>query len=165
MKQNDNHAGNVLLIRGACLWILMALLLAWSLVGIYNQIGFLETLFPGKPMRVLQAHIDFLLMSALILGFYAARIGLPWHVRWAMVTGAFTNSSLFLLYAMFPVLDPLSETFTPAGVWFTAFNIYLYSSLLITSYGFGKAAVIIFRTALENDSSAKNCKRCGRHLM
>ena len=117
MKQNDNHAGNVLLIRGACLWILMALLLAWSLVGIYNQIGFLE------------------------------------------------NSSLFLLYAMFPVLDPLSETFTPAGVWFTAFNIYLYSSLLITSYGFGKAAVIIFRTTLENDSSAKNCKRCGRHLM
>jgi hypothetical protein len=81
MKQNDNHAGNVVLVRGACFWILMALLLAWSLVGFYNQVGFLKTLFPCNPTRVLQAHIDFLLMSALILGFYAARIGLPWHVR------------------------------------------------------------------------------------
>ena len=81
MKQNDNHAGNVVLVRGACFLILMALLLAWSLVGFYNQVGFLKTLFPGNPTRVLQAHIDFLLMSALILGFYAARIGLPWHVR------------------------------------------------------------------------------------
>src|SRR5690606_31641787 len=152
------HAGNVVLIRGACLWILMALLLARSLVGIYNQIGFLETLFPGKPMRVLQAHIDFLLMSALILGFYAARIGLPWHVRWAMVTGAFTNSSLFLLYAMFPVLDPLSEAYIPTGIWFTTFNVYLYLSLLVTSYGFGKAAVIIFRTTFDDDSNTTNCK-------
>lgn len=142
----------------------MALLLAWSLVGIYNQIGFLEVMFPGKPSRVLQAHIDFLLMSALILGFYAARVGLPWHVRWAMVVGAFTNSSLFLLYAIFPVLDPLAETYTPSGSWFTFFNIYLYSSLVVTSYGFGKGAVLILRASLDNDSNAKNCKRCGRQL-
>ena len=165
MKQQNQHAGNVVLIRGACLWIVMALILAWSLVGLYNQIGFLQFIFPGSPGRVLQAHIDFLLMSALILGFYAAGIGLPWHVRWAMVIGAFTNSSLFLGYAMFPVLDPLSEMYNPAGIWPTAFTIYLYSSLLITIYGFGKAAVIIFRSTLADDSNTKNCKRCGRQVI
>lgn len=83
----------------------MALLLAWSLVGIYNNIG--------MPKRVLQAHVDFFIMSALILGFCAAKISLPWHVRWAMVIGAFTNSSLFLMYAIFPVLEPLHKTYYP----------------------------------------------------
>jgi len=161
---NSTHTGNVVLLRGACLWLLMALLLAWSLVGLYNQVDFFQAVFPGKPTRVLQAHIDFLLMSALILGFYAAKVGLAWHVRWAMVIGAFTNSSLFLIYAMFPVLDPLSETFTPAGLWSGVFNFYLYSSLLITSYGFGKGAVIIFKSTLANDVDEKNCKRCGRYL-
>lgn len=163
MTNKQQHAGNVVLIRGACLWILMALLLAWSLVGLYNQVGFIESLFPGKSSRVLQAHIDFLLMSALILGFYAAKVGLPWHVRWAMVVGAFTNSSLFLMYAIFPVLDPASESYNPAGFWFSVSNLYLYASLLLTSYGFGKAAVLVFRASL-NESTEQNCKRCGREL-
>jgi hypothetical protein len=34
-------------------------------------------------------------MTALILGVYATKVPLPWHVRWAMVVGAFTNSSFF----------------------------------------------------------------------
>lgn len=164
MTNDTQNAGNVVLIRGACLWILMALLLAWTLVGLYNQIGFLEAIFPGKSTRVLQAHIDFLLMSALIFGFYAARVGLPWHVRWAMVVGAFTNSSLFLMYAMFPVLDPAMEAYKPSGFWFQLFNIYLYSSLIVTSYGFGKAAVLVFRNSLATPREQKNCKRCGRNL-
>lgn len=164
MTNDTQNAGNVVLIRGACLWILMALLLAWTLVGLYNQIGFLEAIFPGKSTRVLQAHIDFLLMSALIFGFYAAKVGLPWHVRWAMVVGAFTNSSLFLMYAMFPVLDPAMEAYKPGGFWFQLFNIYLYSSLIVTSYGFGKAAVLVFRNSLATPREQKNCKRCGRNL-
>lgn len=164
MTNDQSHAGNVILIRGACLWILVALVLAWSLVGLYNQIGFLESLFPGKSSRILQAHIDFLLMSALILGIYAARVGLPRHVRWAMVIGAFTNSSLFLLYAIFPILDPATENYTPSGTGFTLFNIYLYASLLLTSYGFGKAAVLVLKHSLNGDEQLKNCKRCGRQL-
>ena len=105
MNQGSERAVNIVMLRGACLWILVALILAWSLVGIYNDISFLKTIFPGKPSRVLQAHIDFLLMSALILGFFATRVPLLWHVRWAMVVGAFTNSSLFLLFAIFPSTD------------------------------------------------------------
>jgi hypothetical protein len=41
----------------------------------------------------------------LILGFYAAKVPLPWHIQWSMVIGAFTNSSLFLMQSMFPVLE------------------------------------------------------------
>ena len=151
MNQPSKHAGNLVMLRGACLWILMALLLAWCLVGLYNNIEFLKAIFPGSTTRVLQAHLDFLIMSALILGFYAAKVSLPWHVRWAMVIGAFTNSSLFLMYAIFPVLDPLHEAFNPVGLGPSIFNIYLYTSLLITSYGFGKGAVIILKSTFSDN--------------
>lgn len=152
MTHNSKHAGNVVMLRGACLWIIMALLLAWSLVGLYNNIDIFKIIFPGSPRRVLQAHLDFLIMSALILGFYAAKVSLPWHVRWAMVIGAFTNSSLFLMYALFPTLDPLHETFNPIGMVPSIFNVYLYVSLLMTSYGFGKAAVLIFKSTFNENN-------------
>ncbi|MDZ4142169.1 MAG: hypothetical protein U1C48_09215 [Methylotenera sp.] len=150
MHQNDRHAGNVVLIRGACLWMLMALLLAWCMVGLNFGVAPLKGIFTGKFTRLLQAHIDFLLMSALILGYYAAKVPFPWHVRWAMVVGAFTNSSLFLLEALFPALDPTMADKVPSiGIWAQIFLIYLFASLLITSYGFGKGAVIIFRSTFK----------------
>ncbi len=148
--QDTKHAGNVILLRGATLWIVMALLLAWCMVGLYNKVPYLDLVFAGKFTRLLQAHIDFLLMSALILGFYAAKVPLPWHVRWAMVVGAFTNSSLFLLQAIFPVLDPTMADQVPSvGIWALAFKTYLFASLITTSYGFGKGAVIIFRSSFQ----------------
>ncbi|MCB4811309.1 hypothetical protein LG204_08270 [Methylovorus menthalis] len=67
----------------------------------------------------------------------------PWHVRWAMVVGAFTNSSLFLLMAIFPVLDNPNQ---PPPMIFTA---YLLASVLTTSYGFGKAAVLVLRSTFK----------------
>ncbi|WP_020564476.1 hypothetical protein [Methylosarcina fibrata] len=150
MMQDIKHSGNVLLLRGAALWILMALLLAWCMVGLYNKVPYLDLIFAGKFTRLMQAHIDFLLMSALILGFYAAKVPLPWHVRWAMVVGAFTNSSLFLLQAIFPALDPTTAGQTPLiGIWSQVFEIYLFASLITTSYGFGKGAVIIFRSTFQ----------------
>ncbi|MDO9282142.1 MAG: hypothetical protein Q7T88_07155 [Methylotenera sp.] len=144
MHQNDRHAGNLVLIRGACLWMLMALLLAWCMVGLNFGIVPLKDIFAGKFIRLLQAHIDFLLMSALIFGYYAAKVPFPWHVRWAMVIGAFTNSSLFLLMAIFPILD------TPKVPPPQIFQIYLFASLLTTSYGFGKGAVLIFHSTIKS---------------
>jgi Na+/H+ antiporter NhaC len=149
MADKSTITVNNILIRGACLWLLMAILLAWSMVGIFNDVGFLKSLFSGSFSRLLQAHIDFLLMTALIFGFYATKVELPWHVRWAMVIGAFTNSSLFLLFAIFPNLDPASDKFTPTGAAHTLFNIYMYSSLVITSYGFGKGAVIVLKSSFQ----------------
>lgn len=142
MQIADKHAGNVVLIRGAALWLITALLLAWCMVGLNFNITPLPAIFTGKFTRLLQAHIDFLLMSALILGYYATKIPFPWHVRWAMVVGAFTNSSLFLLMAIFPVLD--NPKLAPPQI----FQWYLFASLLTTSYGFGKGAVLIFKSTL-----------------
>ncbi len=120
------------------------------MVGLYNKVPYLDLVFAGKFTRLLQAHIDFLLMSALTLGFYAAKVPLPWHVRWAMVVGAFTNSSLFLLQAIFPVLDPtMADQVASVGIWALAFKTYLFASLITTSYGFGKGAVIIFRYSFQ----------------
>lgn len=143
MQENTGHAGNVVLVRGAALWLLMALILAWCMVGLNFGAPLLDTIFQGKQTRLLQAHIDFLLMSALILGFYAARVPLPWHVRWSMVVGAFTNSSLFLLMAIFPVLDSPTP---PDGIFPAAFRLFLFASIVITSYGFGKGAVLVLRS-------------------
>ena len=143
MQTDSKHAGNIVLIRGAALWLLMALLLAWCMVGLNFGVSPLNEIFAGKFTRLLQAHIDFLLMTALILGIYAAKVPLPWHVRWAMVVGAFTNSSLFLLMAIFPSLD--SPTVPPP----LAFKLYLFASIIITSYGFGKAAVYILRSTFK----------------
>lgn len=142
MAQQDTHAGNIVLIRGAALWLLIALLLAWCMVGLNFGAAPLEAVFAGKFTRLLQAHIDFLLMTALILGFYAAKVPLPWHVRWAMVVGAFTNSSLFLLMAMFPALD--NPDLPPPML----FQTYLLASIVVTSYGFGKGAVVVFKSTL-----------------
>lgn len=135
-----NQNTNVLLLRGATLWLLMALCLAWCLVFLKFDLTLIKLIFPGKFTRVLQAHLDFLLMSALLFGFYAAKVPLPTPVRWCMVVGAFTNSSLFMLQAMFPSLDSP----TPAEGFFPGvFRVYLLASLLITSYGFGRAAVVV----------------------
>ncbi len=135
---------NIILLRGACLWFLMALLLAWFMVALNFDLSLFKLIFQGKFTRLLQAHIDFLLMTALILGIYAAKVPLPWHVNWAMVIGAFTNSSLFLLMAIFPVLD------TPDLAPPFAFQLYLFASLLTTSYGFGKASVLVLLSTFKS---------------
>ncbi len=150
MKQRLSDPPNIVLLRGAALWLLMALLLAWCLVGLIIGVPFLHAIFAGKQSRVLQAHIDFLLMTALILGFYAAKVPLHWTVRWAMVVGAFTNSSLFLLEAIFPVLD---SPVPAEGLFPTVFRIYAMSSCSLTTYGFGAAAITVLWSTFRGASS------------
>lgn len=134
---------NIILLRGAALWIIVALALAWCLVGLKMEAPLVAALFAGKITRVLQAHIDFLLMSALLLGFYGARVPLAWPVRWAMVIGAFTNSSLFVLMAVFPVLDGgAAEGFGPA-----LFGVYLKASIVTTTFGFAGACFAVLRAS------------------
>lgn len=142
MEQKSTDREHRMLLCGAALWLLMALVLAWCMVGLNFGITPVKAVFAGKFTRLLQAHIDFLLMTALIFGIAASRVRLPWHVRWAMVIGAFTNSSLFLLMSIFPALDN-SELPPPM-----LFQIYLFVSLITTSYGFGKASVLILKSVL-----------------
>ncbi len=132
---------NIILLRGAALWVLVALVLAWCLVALKMETPLISAIFPGKFSRVLQAHIDFLLMSALLLGFYGTRIPFAWPVRWAMVAGAFTNSSLFVLQAAFPILDG-----APAEGWGPdLFRLYLMASIVTTSFGFAGACFTVLR--------------------
>ncbi|KJV05719.1 hypothetical protein [Methylocucumis oryzae] len=145
MNKNTLSCENVLLLRGAALWLLMALCLAWCMVFLKFDLAFFKLIFPGKFTRVLQAHLDFLLMSALLFGFYAAKVPLPTSVRWCMVVGAFTNSSLFMLQAMFPVLDAQPPA---QGLFPGVFRVYLLASLFTTSYGFGRGAVIVVLSTL-----------------
>jgi hypothetical protein len=72
MYQNSKHAGNIVLLRGATLWLLVALVLAWCLVFMKLELPFIKMIFKDFD-RLLQGHLDFLLMSALIFGFYAAK--------------------------------------------------------------------------------------------
>jgi hypothetical protein len=148
MSKQFDPPGNIILLRGACLWLLMALLLAWCMVGLFVDAPYLKSIFSGKFSRLLQGHIDFLLMTALILGVYATKTLLPWHVRWAMVVGAFTNSSLFVLMAMFPAIDSPTP---PSGFFPGLYKVYLYASLVLTSYGFGRAAVLILLSTFDAD--------------
>ncbi|MBS3953679.1 MAG: hypothetical protein CTY34_00535 [Methylobacter sp.] len=142
MYQNSKHAGNIVLLRGAALWLLVALVLAWCLVFMKLELPFIKMIFKDFH-RLLQGHLDFLLMSALIFGFYAAKVPLPRHVQWSMVIGAFTNSSLFLMQSIFPVLEKPAE-----GIFSMTFRVFLMMSIAITTYGFGMGAIIIFRSTL-----------------
>lgn len=142
-----NRNANVLLLQGAALWLLMALLLAWCMVFLKFDVSLFKVIFDGKFSRLLQAHLDFLLMSALLFGFYAAGIPLPWHVRWAMVVGAFTNSSLFLLQAVFPVLD---SPVPAEGLFPVLFRLYVMTSISVTTYGFGSGVVSVFLSTVKS---------------
>ncbi|MGR8997882.1 MAG: hypothetical protein ACU88J_02385 [Gammaproteobacteria bacterium] len=146
MNHNSQHAGNAILLRGATLWLLLAMVLAWCLVFMKLELPFIKVIFKDFD-RLLQGHLDLLLMSALIFGFYGAKVPLPWHVRWSMVIGALTNSSLFLIQSIFPVLNAPSE-----DIFSIAFRVFLTISIIITTYGFGRGAVIIFRSTLETSA-------------
>src|SRR5208283_5429067 len=151
MNQGSHNSPNIVLLRGAALWLLMALVLAWCLVGLVLGVPFVKAIFLGRQTRVLQAHIDFLLMTALILGFYAARVPLHWSVRWAMVIGAFGNSSIFLLESIFPVL----ESAGPADrLFLTIFQYYAMGSVSTTTYGFGAAAITVLWSTFRPAPSA-----------
>lgn len=144
-----------LLLRGAGLYIMIGLFLAWSLIGVYTGIGFFKSIFPGDPMRILQAHIDFLLMSALILGILATKVPLAWHIKWAIVIGAFTNSSIFLAFAMMPETDPRSELFLPDSLGNLILHYSIRLSFIITTYGFGGAALGFLKSTFVKDNEVE----------
>lgn len=79
----------------------MTLLTAWCLGATNMCIPFMSAFFRDY-LRLLQAPIDFLIMTSLIFGIYTSRVELPWHVSWTAVIDAVTNSSSFLFMSIFP---------------------------------------------------------------
>ena len=70
MPQDDRHSGNVILLRVACITLLLALVEAWCLVGTHvMQLPIALEVFKD-PDKLLSSHLDFLMMTMLLLGFY-----------------------------------------------------------------------------------------------
>ncbi len=143
MTQQYDTSENVLLIKGGMLALLVALIVAWIMVfDRYFPIGFIANAVTDEGFdSLIRGHIDYLMMAALLMGFYGARVVLPWSVRWAMVIGAFTNPSGFVIGAFFPKV-----------VESPVFLYIVLLSFLITSYGFGKGAVVVLKTVHSSSS-------------
>lgn len=134
------------MLRASGIYLIIALLLAWSMVGLHMKLPFLMDLFPGDFQRLLSAHLDFLIMTALLLALASTRISFPGIVRWAMVIGAFTNSSVFLILAMFPAYDHASGAYALSSGGTGIYKLYSGASFIITTIGFGGAAITLIRT-------------------
>jgi hypothetical protein len=132
----DKHAGNVILLRVACITLLIALVLAWCLVfTIPMKIPFFLNIFKNTD-KLLSAHLDFLMMTMLLLGFYASKISLPKYVLWPMAIGSICNPTAFILNSIFPKSDaPL-------------IGIFIFTTITLTTIGYGMAAIKVFRHTL-----------------
>ncbi len=133
----DKHAGNVILLRVACITLLIALVLAWCLVfSIPMKIPFFLDVFK-KTDKLLSAHLDFLMMTMLLLGFYASKITLPKYVIWPMAIGSIGNPTAFILNSVFP--DSTSPII----------GIFIFTTITLTTIGYGLAAIKVFRYSLK----------------
>ena len=133
MSDSDRHAGNVLLLRVGMISLLIALVLAWGLVFTKGmKLPFAVELFK-QPDKLLSAHLDFLMMTMLLLGFYAVRAPLPAIARWPMAIGSITNPTCFLIESVY-------ATHPPEG-----YMMFVFPSIILTTVGYGIAAITVFR--------------------
>lgn len=133
----DKHAGNVILLRVACISLLIALVLAWCLVFTKGmKLSFFLNIFQNTD-KLLSAHLDFLMMTMLLLGFYASKITLPKYAIWPMAIGSIGNPTAFILNSVFP--DSTSPLI----------GVFIYTTITLTTIGFGLAAIKVFRYSLK----------------
>ncbi len=137
MAGNDKHSGNVLLLQVACISLLIALVLAWCLVATHALKLPIALEFFKEPDALLSSHLDFLMMTMLLLGFYAAKVPLPAYVRWPMAIGSIGNPSTFLIGATLP------------GFESPVIALFIASSITLTTFGYGMASIMVFRSTLK----------------
>jgi hypothetical protein len=136
MVEDDRHAGNVILLRVACVSLLIALVLAWCLVGTHAmKLPAALELFKA-PDKLLSAHLDFLMMTMLLLGFYAAKVPLAIYVRIPMAIGSITNPTAFLIEAVGIENGPIV-------------GVFVMTSITLTTFGYGMASIKVFRSTLK----------------
>ena len=134
---DDKHAGNVILLRVACISLLIALVLAWCLVGTHAmKLPAALELFKA-PDKLLSSHLDFLMMTMLLLGFYATKVPQAVYVRWPMAIGSITNPTAFLIQAIMP------EAQHPV------IGLFIMTSITLTTFGYGMASIKVFRSTLK----------------
>lgn len=138
MENVDKHAGNVLLLRVGMVSLLIALVLAWCLIFVgLMRLDFAVSTFHHVD-KLLSAHLDFLMMTMLLFGFYCVKAPLPVFVRWPMAIGSITNPTCFLIESVFPEHPP---------GWFVPFAMI---SVSLTTIGYGMASILLLRWSLRD---------------
>lgn len=110
-----------ILITSGFIQISLAVMLGWVLVMLYTG---KEAVGPFRhAKRVLQGHIDYILMALLQFAIAAIHPAIPEIAGWLVVVGSWTNASLFLVLAS--LKDPKAMP-----KWFT--NVSTLSFLTLT---------------------------------
>lgn len=135
--QNLSH----LLVLAGSLCMMLALVLAWCLVGVRAS-SCMKAVFPNHPY-LLKAHLDYLMMAGLLIGFFLllAHFRLPASplVVLPMVAGSLLNPAGFLILALKPKTSQ-----QPAS----PFGVLMGSSFVLTTVGYAGAAYLVARAAL-----------------
>ncbi len=134
------HSHSVVLVMAGSLCLTITLLLSWCLVGVRSS-AFVKKLFPNY-QYLLKAHIDYLLMTGLLLIFYLlfASFGVsPSHaVLVAMSVGSLMNPVGFLALAIKPDIRQ-----TPTS----PFGAVMAGSFTLTTFGYLGAAWYVAHAA------------------
>ena len=134
-----NFANVLVVVASLCL--LITLVLAWCLVGVRSS-AFMKRLFPNY-QYLLKAHIDYLLMTGLLMIFFLLfnhfHVSPPPVVVFAMCVGSFMNPVGFIALAIRPTLrqQPTSP-----------FGAIMAGSFISTTIGYAAAAWLIGHAAL-----------------
>ncbi|MFZ5608037.1 MAG: hypothetical protein ACOY99_00335 [Pseudomonadota bacterium] len=89
-----------LLISSALIQLSLAVFLGWPLVAFHagaKRVGPLKS-----ARRLLQAHLDNVLMGLLQLAIAATHPAIPWGAGWLLIAGSWINPQLFLIQAIAP---------------------------------------------------------------
>lgn len=120
--------------------MILALLLAWCLVGVRSS-SYMKSVFPNY-QYLLKAHIDYLMMSGLLMIFFLLfahfRLSAPLVIVLSMVTGSLMNPVGFLVLAIKPKTNqhPVSP-----------FGVIMACSFTLTTVGYAGAAWFVARAA------------------
>ena len=139
VKLMHNHSGLLVVAGSVCLTI--TLLLSWCLVGVRSS-AFMKRLFPGY-QNLLKAHMDYLLMSGLLMIFYLLfsqfQVSAPPVILLAMAIGSLMNPVGFLALAIQP-----NTKQSPAS----PFGALMAGSFTLTTIGYAGAAWSVAHAAV-----------------
>ena len=129
-----------LLVHAGSLCMILALVLAWCLVGVRSS-AFMKSIFPSY-QYLLKAHIDYLMMSGLLIVFFLLfahfRLSAPLVIVLSMITGSLMNPVGFLVLAVKPKTNQ-----HPAS----PFGVVMACSFTLTTVGYAGAAWSVARAA------------------
>lgn len=129
-----------LLVLAWSLCMILALVLAWCLVGVRSS-SFMKSIFPSC-QYLLKAHIDYLMMSGLLIIFFLLfahfRVSAPLVIVLSMISGSLMNPVGFLVLAVRPKTNQ-----HPAS----PFGVIMACSFTLTTIGYAGAAWSVARAA------------------